>query len=312
MENKKNFLSAVIACYKDAQSIPIMHQRLSDIFSKIDCNYEIIFINDGSPDNSEEVLEKICEKDKKTKAIIHSRNFSSQNSFTIGMKEAKGDAVILLDGDLQDPPEMISKFFEKWKEGYEVVYGVREKRETSFLTNLSYKLFYRVFRKLSYLNVPLDAGDFSLMDRKVVDAINSLDERDRFIRGMRSWVGFKQIGVKYTRPERLFGKSTNNVLKNIRWAKKGIFSFSFVPLEAISYISYFFFFVSIFGLFFYLISYFLKPGAPEGITTLIILVIFLGGIQLLALGIVAEYVGKILEETKKRPNSILKRIINKN
>ena len=139
------------------------------------------------------------------------------------MKEAKGDAIVLLDGDLQDPPEMISEFFKKWKECYEVDYGIREKRETSFFTNLTYKLFYRVFRKLSYLKVPLDAGDFSLMDRKVVDAINSLNERDRFIRGMRSWVGFNQIGVKYTRPERMFGKSTNNFLKNIRTAKKGLF-----------------------------------------------------------------------------------------
>jgi len=311
MENNKYLLSAVIACYKDADSIPIMHKRLTDIFLKIGCRYEIIFVNDGSPDNSEEILEKICEKDSNSKAIIHSRNFSSQNSFTIGMKEAQGDAIILLDGDLQDPPELIQEFFKKWKEGYEVVYGIRNKRETSFLSNLSYKLFYRVFKKLSYLDIPLDAGDFSLMDKKVVNAINSLDERDRFIRGLRSWVGFKQTGINYTRPERAFGSSTNNLLKNIRWAKKGIFSFSFIPLEAISYFSYLIFIVSIFALFFYFFSYFLSPGAPEGITTLIILVIFLGGIQLLAIGIVAEYVGKILEETKKRPHSIIKKIIKK-
>ncbi len=311
MENKKHLLSAVVACYKDAESIPIMHERLCKVFEKINCSYEIIFVNDGSPDNSEKILEEICDKNENTSAIIHSRNFSSQNAFTIGMKNAKGDAIILLDGDLQDPPEMIENFYEKWKHGFDVVYGVREKRETSFLTNISYKLFYRVFKKLSYLDIPLDAGDFSLMDRKVVDAINSLDERDRFIRGMRSWVGFKQTGIKYNRPERLFGKSTNNLFKNIRWAKKGIFSFSFIPLEAISYFSYFIFIVSIFALFFYFFSYFLFPGAPKGITTLIILVIFLGGMQLLAIGIVAEYVGKILEETKKRPHSIIKRIIKK-
>tara|TARA_Y100000741_G_scaffold329177_1_gene282913 strand:+ start:370 stop:1308 length:939 start_codon:yes stop_codon:yes gene_type:complete len=311
MENSKYLLSAVVACYKDAESIPIMHKRLTDVFLKIGCRYEIIFVNDGSPDNSEEILEKICHQDYNSKAIIHSRNFSSQNSFTVGMREAKGDAVILLDGDLQDPPELIEEFFNKWKEGYEVVYGIREKRETSMLSNLSYKLFYRVFKKLSYLDIPLDAGDFSLMDKKVVNAINSLDERDRFVRGLRSWVGFKQTGINYTRPERAFGSSTNNLVKNIRWAKKGIFSFSFIPLEAISYFSYLIFIVSIFGLFFYFFSYFLNPGAPKGITTLIILVIFLGGIQLLAIGIVAEYVGKILEETKKRPHSIIKKIIKK-
>lgn len=311
MENNKHFISAVIACYKDSESIPIMHERLKNTFTKIGCKYEIIFVNDGSPDNSEKVLEEICFKDENTTAIIHSRNFSSQNAFTIGMKHAKGDAVVLLDGDLQDPPEIIESFFNKWKEGYEVIYGIREKRDTSFFANLSYKLFYRIFKRLSYLDIPLDAGDFSLMDRKVVDAINSLDERDRFIRGMRSWVGFKQTGVKYNRPERLFGKSTNNLFKNIRWAKKGIFSFSFIPLEAISYFSYFIFIISIFVLLFYFISYFVFPGAPKGITTLILLVIFLGGIQLLAIGIVAEYVGKILEESKKRPHSIIRRIINK-
>lgn len=303
-------LSAVIACYKDGEAIPVMHKRLTDVFQKIGCNYEIIFVNDGSPDDSEIILERICQKDEKTTAIFHSRNFNSQNAFTSGMIHSKGDAVILLDGDLQDPPEIIEDFVKKWLEGYDVVYGSRINRDTSKIMNYAYKKFYRIFNKLSYLDIPLDAGDFSLMDRKVVNEINNTKERDRFIRGLRAWVGFKQIGVPYYRPERLFGKSTNNFVKNIKWAKKGIFSFSYLPLELMSFFSYIIVLISGIALLFYIILHFVNQEAPKGITTLIVLVLFLGGIQLLSISILSEYIGKILEETKKRPNFIVKKILN--
>ena len=308
--NKETKLSAVIACYKDEQAIPIMHKRLTDVFTKIGCKYEIIFVNDGSPDNSEKVLEEICLRDENTTAIFHSRNFNSQNAFTSGMKQSTGDAVILLDGDLQDPPELIESFYKKWNEGYEVVYGSRVDREASFLMNFAYKTFYRLFNKFSYLDIPLDAGDFSLMDRKVVDAINNTSETDRFIRGLRAWVGFKQIGVPYKRSERLFGTSTNNFFKNLNWAKKGIFSFSYFPLEFLSLFSYLIVLLSAVALVVYIVFYFLYPGAPKGITTLIVLVLFIGGIQLLSISILSEYIGKILEETKKRPLYIVKKILN--
>ena len=303
-------LSAVIACYKDGEAIPVMHKRLTNVFQKIGCNYEIIFVNDGSPDDSEIILENICQKDEKTTAIFHSRNFNSQNAFTSGMIHSKGDAVILLDGDLQDPPEIIEDFVKKWLEGYDVVYGTRINRDTSKMMNYAYKKFYRIFNKLSYLDIPLDAGDFSLMDRKVVNEINNTKERDRFIRGLRAWVGFKQIGVPYYRPERLFGKSTNNFVKNIKWAKKGIFSFSYLPLELMSFFSYIIVLISAIALLFYIILHFVNQDAPKGITTLIVLVLFLGGIQLLSISVLSEYIGKILEETKKRPNFIVKKILN--
>ena len=303
-------LSAVIACYKDGEAIPVMHKRLTDVFQKIGCNYEIIFVNDGSPDDSEIILERICQKDEKTTAIFHSRNFNSQNAFTSGMIHSKGDAVILLDGDLQDPPEIIEDFVKKWLEGYDVVYGSRINRDASKIMNYAYKKFYRIFNKLSYLDIPLDAGDFSLMDRKVVNEINNTKERDRFIRGLRAWVGFKQIGVPYHRPERLFGKSTNNFVKNIKWAKKGIFSFSYLPLELMSFFSYIIVLISGIALLFYVILHFINQEAPKGITTLIVLVLFLGGVQLLSISILSEYIGKILEETKKRPNYIIKKILN--
>ena len=311
MKNIKELtLSAVIACYKDEEAIPIMHKRLTEVFKKIGCSYEIIFVNDGSPDDSEKVLEKICLIDKNTTAIFHSRNFNSQNAFTSGMKQAIGDAVILLDGDLQDPPELIEDFFKKWIDGYDVVYGSRVKREATLFMNFAYKTFYRLFNKFSYLEIPLDAGDFSLMDRKVVNAINNTSETDRFIRGLRAWVGFKQIGVPYKREERKFGKSTNNFFKNLNWAKKGIFSFSYFPLEFMSLFSYFIVTLSAVALLIYVIFYFLYPGAPKGITTLIVLVLFIGGIQLLSISILSEYIGKILEETKKRPLYIIKKILN--
>ena len=303
-------LSAVIACYKDGEAIPVMHKRLTDVFTKIGCNYEIIFVNDGSPDNSEKILEKICLDDEKTTAIFHSRNFDSQNAFTSGMLQSTGDAVVLLDGDLQDPPEIIEVFVEKWLEGFDVVYGSRINRDTSKLMNYAYKSFYRIFNKLSYLEIPLDAGDFSLMDRKVVNEINNAKEKDRFIRGLRAWVGFKQIGVPYHRPERLFGKSTNNFFKNVKWAKKGIFSYSYLPLEFMSFFSYVIVLISGLALLLYIILYFVNQEAPKGITTLIVLVLFLGGVQLLSISILSEYIGKILEETKRRPNFIIKKILN--
>ena len=310
MEIKGKIISAVIACYNDGKAIPIMHDRLTKTFKKIGCDYEIIFVNDGSPDNSEKVLKEICSNDNNTIAIFHTRNFSSQNAFTSGMIYAKGDAVVLLDGDLQDPPELIEKFVKKWLIGYDVVYGTRVKRETTRFLNFAYKTFYRLFNRLSYIKVPLDAGDFSLMDRKVVDAINMLPETDRFIRGMRAWVGYKQIGVPYERPKRLFGESTNNLINNLRWAKKGIFSFSYIPLELISYLAYFLVLLSAIAIIFYIIMYSIYPTAPQGITTVIILILLLGGVQLLSISILSEYIGKILEETKQRPKYIIKEIIN--
>lgn len=226
--NRKK-LSAIIACYRDAQAVPFMYQRLIDVFRKLDADYEIIFVNDKSPDNAAEVLAELAERDKKVIVINHTRNFGSQNAFTSGMRIATGNAVVLLDGDLQDPPELIEQFFHKWQEGYDIIYGVRIKRDATIFLQMAYKVFYRVFRSSSYVPMPLDAGDFSLIDRRAVDALNSLPENNRFLRGLRAWIGFKQTGVPYVRPERMFGQTTNSLLKNLGWARKAIFSFSYAP-----------------------------------------------------------------------------------
>ncbi len=304
-------LTAVIACYKDAQAIPVMYQRLTATFKKINVDYEIIFVNDCSPDNTMEVLHPLVQSDEHVVAIEHARNFGSQAAFLSGMEIATGDGVILLDGDLQDPPELIEDFYKVWQEGNDVVYGRRVKREGSQRLAFFYKVFYRLFRSISYVPIPLDAGDFSLMDRKVVDELIKLPETDQFLRGLRAWVGFKQVGVDYIRPERMFGVTTNNWRKNIGWARKAIFSFSFVPLELLTYLGGFLTVLSFIAIIAQIIAYFLLPGIPHGITTIIVLVLFFGGLNMLGIALIGEYQAKILEEAKKRPKFIRKNIFKK-
>jgi dolichol-phosphate mannosyltransferase len=304
-------LSAVIACYKDEQAIPYMYQRLTDVFRKIAVDYEIIFVNDCSPDNTNIVLQKLVNDDDHVIAIEHSRNFGSQSAFLSGMQISTGDGVILLDGDLQDPPELIEDFYKKYLEGYDVIYGRRVAREGSKSLVFFYRLFYRLFRSVSYVPIPLDAGDFSLMDRKVVDELVALPETDQFLRGLRAWVGFKQTGVDYVRPERMFGVTTNNMRKNVAWARKGIFSFSFVPLELLSYAGWALTGLSFLAIILQIIMYFVKPGNPHGVTTIIVLILFFGGLNMLAISILGEYQAKIFEETKRRPKFIRRNIFRK-
>lgn len=305
-------LSAVIACYKDNQAIPVMHERLTKTFKKIGVDYEIIFVNDCSPDDTAQVLEKIVEKDDHVIAVEHSRNFGSQAAFLSGMEISTGDGVILLDGDLQDPPEMIEQFYEKYQEGYDVIYGRRVKREGNQSLAFFYKVFYRLFRSLSYVPIPLDAGDFSLMDRKVVNQLVAMPETDQFMRGLRAWVGFKQTGVDYVRPERMFGVTTNNWRKNLGWARKAIFSFSYVPLELLTYLGVALMGVSFLAIIVQIISFLLWRNAPHGITTIIVLILFFGGLNMLAVAILGEYQAKILEEAKRRPKFIRKNIFRRN
>ncbi len=301
-------LSAVIACYKDNLAIPIMYERLTTTFKKIGVDYEIIFVNDCSPDNTTEVLKELVDKDDHVIAIEHSRNFGSQSAFLSGMEISTGDGVILLDGDLQDPPEMIEKFYAKYLEGFDVIYGRRIKREGNQMLAVFYKLFYRVFRNLSYITIPVDAGDFSLMDRKVVHELVKLPETDQFMRGLRAWVGFKQTGVDYVRPERMFGVTTNNWRKNLGWARKGIFSFSYVPLEMLTYLGLTLTAISFIAIIGQIIAYLFIKDIPHGITTVIVLILFFGGINTLAVALIGEYQAKILEESKRRPKFIRKNI----
>jgi polyisoprenyl-phosphate glycosyltransferase len=303
-------VTAIIACYKDNQAIPIMYQRLKDTFTKLKVEYEIIFVNDNSPDDSEEVIRAITRRDKRVIGISHSRNFGSQSAFRSGMEIASKNSCVLLDGDLQDPPELIEEFVAKWREGFDVVYGRRVKREASFLMRIAYKLFYRVFDAFSYLTIPRDAGDFSLMDKKVVHCMLQFPERDMFLRGLRAFVGFKQTGVDYVRPERMFGVTTNSFFKNIGWAKKGILSFSNTPLNILSFAGTLLFFVSLLMGLAQIVSRLLFPElAPKGVTTMLLVILFFGSVNLFALGIVGEYIAKIFEEVKQRPHFIRKHLV---
>ncbi len=304
-------LSAVIACYRDAPAVPIMYERLCKMFSEIGADYEIVFVNDGSPDNAREVLTELAGRDPRVVVINHTRAFGSQSAFTSGMRIATGDAVVLLDGDLQDPPEIIPQFVEQWRAGFDIVYGVRVERETTAFMRRAYKLFYRLFRRLSYLSIPLDAGDFGLLDRRVVDALNSLPESHRFIRGLRAWVGYRQVGVPYVRPERMFGKTTNSLVKNIGWARRAIVSFSYVPLDLIAWLALVTVGVSFLALVAQLTLHFADPSlAPRGFTTLIVGMLFIGGIQLLCLAIIGSYMAHIYEESKHRPPYLVESILN--
>jgi nucleoside-diphosphate-sugar epimerase/glycosyltransferase involved in cell wall biosynthesis len=310
LRQRRRSVSAIIACYKDAQAIPYMYSRLTKTLKKLDVNHEIIFVNDGSPDESAEVIKSLSKKDPCVIGICHSRNFGSQMAFRSGMEISIMDSVVLLDGDLQDPPELIEDFYAKWEEGFDVVFGRRVKREMPLYRSLMYKTFYRLFDKLSYIRIPLDAGDFSLIDRRVVGWILNSPERDLFVRGLRAYVGFRQTGVNYERPERMFGRTTNSFIKNVDWAKKAIFSFSNTPITTLTNagivclaISFLAAFVVAF------LRIFIPDIAPRGATTLLIGIILFGSVNLFAIGLLGEYVSKIMIEVKQRPRLIRSALI---
>lgn len=307
---EKNSVSAVIACYRDVQAIPVMHERLVAVFQRLGLDYEIIFVNDNSPDDSAEVIREISARDPHVIGITHSRNFGSQAAFRSGMELAIKEAVVLMDGDLQDPPELIEAFVDRWRAGADVVYGRRTKREMPVLLEACYRAFYRVFAMMSEVPVPKDAGDFSLIDRSVVYWLLQCEERDSFLRGLRAYVGFHQEGVDYERPERMFGVSTNNWVKNIGWAKKGIFSFSRMPLHLLTAAGGIASFATILlAIFTISVRIFDTESAPKGMTFLSLLVMFFGSFTLLGIGLLGEYIGKIFEETKARPAFIRRSLI---
>ena len=302
---RRRSISAIIACYKDGPAIPIMYRRLTDTFKKLDVDYEIIFVNDGSPDDCADRILEISATDPHVLGITHSRNFGSQMAFRSGMEMSVMQACVLLDGDLQDPPELIEQFYQRWTEGYDVVYGRRVKRDMPFVWSLLYKAFYRIFAKLSYVQIPHDAGDFSLIDRRVVGWLLRCPERDLFLRGLRAYIGFRQTGVDYIRPKRMFGESTNNLLKNLEWAKRGIFSFSNAPLKLLSAGGVVLLGLSVMLSFIVIaLRIWIPDVAPRGITTLLLASLFFGAINLFAVGLVGEYIAKIMEEVKARPRLI--------
>ncbi len=301
-------LSVVIPLLNEEQTLSELSRRLLATLKSLPNEHEVIFVDDGSTDQTPHLLSDLHEKHPAIKAIRLARNFGHQAAISAGLRAAAGDAVIVMDGDLQDPPEAIPRFVEKWREGHDVVYSVRQTRAEGWVKRSGYRLFYRILRILSSIAIPVDAGDFSLMDRKVVDVVNGMPERTRFLRGMRSWTGFRQVGIEHIRAHRFSGEAKYTFGKLLRLALDGFFSFSYRPLQLASLLG---FAVSVvaFLLATGLVVLKLTHGIPlTGWTSLMVVMLFVGGVQLISLGILGEYVGRIYDEVRGRPPYIVAEI----
>jgi dolichol-phosphate mannosyltransferase len=313
--DKRWSISAVVLCWHENPTIPYMYQRATETFLKLGVDYEIIFVNnDNAPDDAEEMVRELSSRDPRVVGLSLSRNWSPPAAMLDGVRLASKNAVVTMDGDLQDPPEMIEQFLELWKQGNEVVYGRRVNRVAPWHIRVLSKAYYRILSRLSNIEIPQDAGEFALMDRRVVDWLNSFPERELFPRGLRAYVGFRQAGVDYVRPERMFGTSSNNMARLVNTAKIGIFQFSSAPLTMVTYTGFWLLMLSlllaareIFGRLIGLLTH--QPGPPQGYTTLFVLILFFGSLNLFAIGIAAEYIGKIFEEVKQRPRVIRRGVV---
>ncbi len=311
MENKK--VSLVIPMYYEEKVAKECYKRVKECLDKLEnYNYEIIFINDGSKDKTLEILEQIAENDKQVKIISFSRNFGHQAAVTAGLQEVTGDAIVIIDADLQDPPELIPDMLKKWEEGNEVIYGKRKTRKgESAFKLLTAKMFYNTLNALSDVEIPKDTGDFRLVDKKVVDTINSLPEHNKFLRGLFSWVGYKQYAYEYERQERFAGETKYPLKKMLKLASDGIISFSNKPIKLVGALGIFSIIVSIVILIYALISYIFKlNNLSAGWTSIMVAITFFAGVQLLSLWVISEYIGRIYDEAKGRPQYVIDKKIN--
>jgi dolichol-phosphate mannosyltransferase len=299
---RQNLISVVVPCFNEEAVIRQTHERLSDALSKTDLHYEIVYVNDGSRDRTLEILRELAAGDSHVRVVSFSRNFGHQVAVTAGVDFTTGDAVVLIDADLQDPPELIPDMVRLWRDGYQVVYGTRESRigESAFKL-LTAKYFYRIINSISDVEIPLDTGDFRLMDRCVVDVLKNMPERDRFLRGMVSWIGFKQTPLPYARSERAAGGTKYSIRKMARFALDGIVSFSLIPLRLATLFGLVAATLMVLGIIYALILRLVTGNWAAGWTLLLIATFFLGGMTLLCLGIIGEYVGRIYRELKRRP-----------
>ncbi len=306
-------ISVIVPMYYEEKVAEECYKRLTACLQKLtDYTYEIIIIDDGSKDKTLEILENIASKDDKVKVISFSRNFGHQAAVTAGLKHVSGDAIIIIDADLQDPPELIPQMIQLWEQGNEIIYAKRKKRKgESPFKLLSAKLFYQILNALSDTEIPKDTGDFRLVDRKVVDTINNMPEHNKFLRGLFSWVGYKQIPFEYEREERFAGKTKYPLRKMLKLASDGIISFSTKPLKLVGLLGFISIIISILILIYALLSYFLKLNQlSAGWTSLMVAITFFAGVQLLSIWLMSEYIGRIYDETKQRPQFIINKKIN--
>ena len=302
-------ISVVIPVFDEEENLPILYQRLTKVLGDVEPDYELIFVDDGSRDNSLQILEELAETDPHVIIVQLARNFGHQIAISAGLDFSRGDGVIIMDADLQDPPEVLPEFIEKWRQGHDIVYAIRTNRKEGWFKLRAYTFFYRILQRIANIQIPLDAGDFCIMDRKAVVILTSMPERNRFIRGIRSWIGLDQVGLAYDRDPRYAGQPKFTLSRLIYLALDGLVSFSFLPLRAISILGFIISFISIILAISYTIQKITSGLNPPGFATTIVAIFFLAGIQLITLGVIGEYVGRIFEEVKRRPLYVVKKII---
>lgn len=301
-EKLKIDLSVVVPIYNEEEAISELYWRLEAAASIVTESFELIFVNDGSKDQSFAQLLKLAEMDSRVFYINFSRNFGHQKAVTAGLDKCRGEAVVIIDGDLQDPPELIPKLYKKYKEGYEVVYAKRESRSgESVFKKVTAKLFYRSLRKITSVDIPVDTGDFRLIDRKVVDYLKKMPEQNKFLRGQIAWLGFKQTEVLFARDKRKFGKTGYSFGKMLSFALDGITGFSDIPLQTVTKLGFTISIASFVAIIYAVFAHFVLEQTVTGWTSLIISLLFLGGIQLISVGIIGEYIGRINKNTQNRP-----------
>ena len=306
----KRLISYIFPIYNEEGNIALLHKTMDELLSKNKkYAYEIIFVNDGSKDNSLEILISLQQRDKRVNIIDLSRNFGHQIAVTAGLDMSKGDAVIIMDSDMQDPPAVSFKLIEKWEQGYDVAYAQRKSRKDTFFKKLTADMFYRTLQRLAEIDIPRNTGDFRLIDRKVVDEMKKFKEHNRFLRGMVSFIGFKQIAVEFHRDERFAGETGYPLKKMLKFAADGIFSFSSAPLKLISNVGYAIASLSFLGILYAILMRIFMPDVTiEGWTFIVISILFIGGIQLIMLGVLGSYIGRIYTESQGRPLYMIQRI----
>lgn len=299
-------LSVIIPSYNEERNVGIMHERLTKTLSEITDSYEMIFVNDCSKDQTLLRIKELAERDSHVKYLSFSRNFGHQIAVSAGLDFCTGEAVVIIDGDLQDPPELISKMYERYKEGYKVVYAKRKTREgETWFKKATAKIFYRLLASMTSIDIPVDVGDFRLIDRVIVEHLRNMPEKSKYIRGQIAWIGYKQTFVEYHRDARLYGTTNYPLKKMLRFALDGITAFSDKPLKIASGLGIFSAIVSLLALVYALISHFCFHATITGWTSLILSVLFIGGVQLITIGIIGEYIARINNDVRNRPLYIL-------
>jgi dolichol-phosphate mannosyltransferase len=298
----KPTLTIIAPIYNELENIPELYPRMREVMDRTGEPWELMLVDDGSTDGSTALIRKLAENDARVRPVIFARNFGHQIAVTAGVDYARGDAVIIIDADLQDPPEVILQLIDKWREGYEVVYAVREERQgESWFKKTTASLFYRMIYRITDVDIPMDAGDFRLMDRKVVEVMKQMREKHRFLRGMSAWVGFKQVGVSYKRQPRFAGETKYPLKKMIKLALTAVTSFSYFPLQFATYLGFITAGLSVLAIPIIVVLRLATGTALFGQATTLIIVLFLGGLQLISLGVIGEYIGRIYDEAKGRP-----------